>query len=367
MSDTSKEAVDIKLKPLSTISGHEDPVWGVAYLPGGAQLVTCSADKTVRIWNVESGEQEGMPMEHDGEVRGLAITRDGKRIVSGGDDKVLRVWDVETQQLVAVGDGHEAGILCIVVSPESDQLLVAGGDRGGRVVISEMTGDGQLKHMCAIETGPREVSSISFSPDGTKLAFAHDDDSIIRVFDVENGNLILGPIEGQKIIVYSVVWSLDGSRLFTACGDTTLRCWDVETREAIGEPWAGHTSYVNSISLSPDGMQLASTSGDETVRYWDTDSGDPIGEPLKHEGDVWAVTFSPSGEFVACGEYGGKVSLWRVPWWDDSKEANKLLLDVRFARVLLQCPSHSCLRSSQPYQTTLRLTSIANSTIWTFP
>ncbi|KAF8838552.1 WD40 repeat-like protein, partial [Paxillus ammoniavirescens] len=128
-------------------------------------------------------------------------------------------------------------------------------------------------------------------------------------------------------------------RLFTASADCSIRLWDSETGEAIGDPWTGHINDVNSISLSPDGTRLASASDDKTVRFWGTDSGEPIGEPLQHGNDVWVVTFSPSSEFVACDGEDGKVSIWRVPWWDDRNiEAHKSLLDVRSAQ--LRCPSH---------------------------
>ncbi|KIK95201.1 hypothetical protein PAXRUDRAFT_779374 [Paxillus rubicundulus Ve08.2h10] len=199
-----------------------------------------------------------------------------------------------------------------------------------------MNENGQTK--CAIETVPGDVNSISFSPDGTKLASGHEDFRF-RVFDVESGELVLGPIEGHTDYVYSVVWSLDGSQLFTASCDQTIRHWDSETGEAITEPSTGHTQDIISISLSPDGTKLISASSDNTVRFWGTDSGDPIREPLQHENGVWAVTFSPSGEFVACGEEGGKVLVWRVPWWDDSKEAHKSLLDLPAVTV----PRHTAV------------------------
>ncbi|KAF8837898.1 WD40 repeat-like protein [Paxillus ammoniavirescens] len=335
MSNTSKKSIDLTPQPHLTVSAHEDSVCGIAYLPDG-RLVTCSDDETVRIWDLENGEQEGMAMEHGGGVagwvRGLAVTRDGKRILSGGSDNLLRVWDVETQQPIAEWGGHEDTVHCIVVSP--DDQLIASGDGEGRIVIREMK-EGQTKHV--IETVPGDVSSICFSPDGTKLASAHDDE-MIRVFDVENGNLIVGPIQGHTNFANSVVWSLDGSRLFTASDDCSIRLWDSETGEAIGDPWTGHTRYVNSISLSPDGTKLASVSGDATVRFWGTESGEPIGEPLQHGNDVWVVIFSPSGEFVACGEKYGKVSIWRVSWWDDRNiEVHKSLLDrpaITTARVL---------------------------------
>ncbi|KIJ13696.1 hypothetical protein PAXINDRAFT_170202, partial [Paxillus involutus ATCC 200175] len=267
-------------------------------------------------------------MEHDGWVEALAVTRDGKRILSGGMDEVLRVWDVETHQPIAKWGGHDTTIRCTVVSP--DNRLVASGNSEGRIVITEMKEDEQTKqHASGIKAARHSgcVNSVCFSSDGTKLASGHDD-TMIRVFDVENGDLILGPIKGHRRKVNSVVWSLDGSWLFTASADQTIRVWDAETGEPIGEPWTGHTDFVASLSLSPDGTKLASGSHDKTVRFWGTESGEPIGEPLQHEEDVWAVTFSPSGEFMACGGADQKVSIWRVPWWDDSKETHKSFLDL---------------------------------------
>ncbi|KIJ08649.1 hypothetical protein PAXINDRAFT_102499 [Paxillus involutus ATCC 200175] len=323
MSDSSIKSVDFTPKPLLTISGHEGTIFRATYLAGGKRLVTCSGDKTVRIWNVETGEQEGSSMEHDGWVEGLAITRDEKRILSGGLGKRLVIWDVETRQVVEewLGDDTTAGIRSIAMSPNGD--LVASGHGQGGVIVREMDG-GAVKH--SIKSGSDNVNALCFSPDGTKLACGGSD--AIRVFDVDGGDLILGPIEGHTTRVTSAVWSLNGSQLFTASWDHTIRHWDSETGKAIGEPWTGHTNNVTSISLSPDGMKLASVSRDNTVRFWGTDSGDPIGEPLHHEESMWAVTFSPSGEFLACGGEDKKVSTWRVPWWGEIREEkHKSFLD----------------------------------------
>ncbi|KIJ10875.1 hypothetical protein PAXINDRAFT_16158, partial [Paxillus involutus ATCC 200175] len=136
MSNTSTKSADLTPKPLRTISTHDD--WhsgiaaGIAYLPGEERLVTCSPSYgTVRIWNVENGEQEGMEMEHGSWVEGFAVTKDGRRMLSGDEHGLLKVWDLETHQPIAEWGGHEAIITCIAMS--RDDQLVASGDNKGRI------------------------------------------------------------------------------------------------------------------------------------------------------------------------------------------------------------------------------------------
>ncbi|KAF8833066.1 WD40 repeat-like protein [Paxillus ammoniavirescens] len=319
MSKTSQKSVDLTTKPLITMSGHEKEIWQIAYLPGGERIVTCSSDKTVRIWDVETGEQEGTTMEHEAWVQGLAVTRDGKKILSGGDDKRIKVWDVEAHELIEEWENDTGSIWRIVVSPD-DQLAANGGQKG-EIVIRVIQEGGRIRH--SIKAG-RPVRSLCFSPNGEKLACAVGNTAgeigAIQVYDVDSGEVVLGPINGHENIINCVLWSLDGSQLYSASFDDTIRCWNSDTGESIGEPWTGHTQWVDSLSLSPDGTKLASGSWDNTVRFWDACSGDPIGQPLQHDDFVYAVTFSPSGEFVASGGMDNKVCIWRVPWWDDSQK-----------------------------------------------
>ncbi|KAF9222331.1 WD40 repeat-like protein [Gyrodon lividus] len=174
------------------------------------------------------------------------------------------------------------GIRCIVMSP--DDQLAASGDHDGKIVIREIKEGGEIKH--TIQAGSEVWSvSVSFSPNGEKFAAAVYDvegGHVIRVYDVETGELTLSPIEGHKEWIRCVLWSLDGCRLFSASDDHSIRCWTSETGKLIGQPWMGHTNLVFSRPPSPDGTKLASASRDNTVRFWDAHSGEPIEQPLQH-------------------------------------------------------------------------------------
>ncbi|KIJ60397.1 hypothetical protein HYDPIDRAFT_75348, partial [Hydnomerulius pinastri MD-312] len=105
-------------------------------------------------------------------------------------------------------------------------------------------------------------------------------------------------IKGHEHLACSVLWSLDGSHLFSGSWDCTIRKWDSVTGDPVGEPWQGHAGTITLLALSLDGTRIASASGDRTTRFRDTDSGSQVGEPLEHKSAVCALAFSPSGEFI---------------------------------------------------------------------
>ncbi|KAF8553432.1 WD40 repeat-like protein [Imleria badia] len=293
-------------EPHQVISTPEDDTWIVAYHPDGRRVISCSDEGTIRVWNLEKKEQEGKTMKHEGRtVRKLAVTWDGTRIIGDDGKGNIRVWDVESQEIVQEWT-HRESFDKISVSPDG---LIAVNNRSN-VFIYTMEGR-QVNH--SIKVG-KLVRFMSFSPSGHKLACGTH--SEVYVYSIVSGTLILGPLKGHEDDVDHVLWSHDGSRLFSGSDDKTIRCWNSETGEQIGEPWTGHDRSIQSLSLSPDGSKLASASYDGTVRFWDTISGSPITQHLDHGYSVNAVYFSPSGEFVASGTLRGKIYLWRVPWLD---------------------------------------------------
>src|SRR5262249_55603014 len=72
--------------------------------------------------------------------------------------------------------------------------------------------------------------------------------------------------------VYSVSFSPDGKRLASASADRTVKVWDATSGQQA-RTLQGHTGTVSSVAFSPDGKRLASASQDGTVKVWDATSG----------------------------------------------------------------------------------------------
>jgi len=128
------------------------------------------------------------------------------------------------------------------------------------------------------------VSALPFSPVNCALSrtFSARFPNSLRVASGrdENWTAVQTVITGHTGVVSSLSFSPDGTRIVTGSWDCTVRLWDAATGQPVGVPLLGHTSLVTSVSFSPDGTRIVSSSDDETVRLWDVTTWQPIGEPL---------------------------------------------------------------------------------------
>jgi WD40 repeat protein len=78
-----------------TLTGHEGIVWDVTFAPGSNTALSAGKDKTVRVWDLESGEARVLLGNAD-EVHAVKTTPDGKSVVSASMDGAIRVWDLQS-------------------------------------------------------------------------------------------------------------------------------------------------------------------------------------------------------------------------------------------------------------------------------
>jgi len=220
-------------------------------------------------------------------------------VLSGSDDKTLRLWDVATGQLIRTFQGHSQSVNAVAFSPDGRHLLSASEDktlklwdaRTGEVI---RTFDGH---------DPGVPSSVAFSPDGARVlssGFATP-----KLWDVATGQLIRvfeghWPTDG----VWTVAFSPDGTRVLSGSQDMTLKLWDAETGRLI-RTFEGHVDSVISVAFSPDDRRVASSGGDSTVRVWNLATGDLLSTLVGGREGEW-LTITPAG-FFASSPKGAEV------------------------------------------------------------
>ena len=122
-------------KILKSFRGHELGVSCVATSACGRRVVSGSEDKTVRVWDVETGTQVGGALTgHTEGVISVAISEGGRRAVSGSSDKSVRVWDVNAgKQIGGALTGHTGWVVSVGMSADGRRVVSRSSDKSVRV------------------------------------------------------------------------------------------------------------------------------------------------------------------------------------------------------------------------------------------
>jgi WD40 repeat protein/tetratricopeptide (TPR) repeat protein len=285
-------------------AGHTGPVWGVSFSPDGQKALTTSDDKTVRLWDVTTGQELKRLTGHEQTVLCAAFSPDGRRVVSGSADRTVRLWDTQSGEELKRFDGHEDAVFWVAFSPDGRGLLSAGRDKTIRLW-DVKSGKEQMRFVGHTEP----VRGVAFSPDGKRI-LSGSWDKTVRLWDVETGQE-LRRYEGHTMHVHSVAFSADGSRALSGSRDCTARLWDVETGKLLCE-LTGHRGEVHAVAFTPDGRH-AVTGASDGVRLWDLATGRERHRFEGHGGAVWGVAVSPDGRMALSASDDGTARLWRLP------------------------------------------------------
>ncbi|MCP4398358.1 MAG: hypothetical protein GY801_13810 [bacterium] len=290
--------------------GHTDNVNTVAFSPDGRMLASGSADHTIKLWEVQTGQELRTLAGHDDIVESVAFSPDGQTLASGSHDNTIKLWDIQTGQNLRTLTGHNNRVYSVVFSPDG-QTLASGSD-DNTIKLWDIRTRKELHTLIGHDS---VVSSVAFSPDGQMLA-SGSFDTTITLWEVQTGR-ILRTLTRRSHEVTSVAFSPDGQMLASGSADDTITLWDVQTGQAL-RTMIGHADEVVvselmvSVAFSPDGQTLAGGSFDHTIKLWEVRTGQALRTLTGHNGKVYSVAFSPDGQMLASGSVDNTIKLWEV-------------------------------------------------------
>jgi WD40 repeat protein len=318
--------------PCTTMRGHTDYVYGVAHLPGGKRIITCSADGSLRLWDLESGAQIGGEWRDEGDKAGIktmALSPNGKILASGSDDGTVSLWNIEMGKVVLKWKAEGVRLVCW--SPDGERVNTVSGSRDGptvRVWDVKLVKSGEpLQSLNPIGTGHRHVFAVNYSPEAKMIATGGHNEGI-KIWDAKTCRL-LSKIELDRYrSVYSLAWTSDEKRLIAGLIGS-IRIFDTATWQQIAV-LDGHSQEwsVNSLTLFPNDRFLASTSFDQTVRLWNLDTNLQVGPPLQHENYVKCAAFSADGKLLSTACNDNNAYVWDIYAFLKAAGLEDLLSDV---------------------------------------
>jgi WD40 repeat protein len=340
-------------------------VSALAISPDGTLLVSSHGDRTVQVWDVDTGAELHQLRGHVGPVGLLAFSPDGRRII-GGNNQDLHIWEplqgrmlltfreespfrfegyskssvgasqnsaqfiAGSQSLVnRVGDGrlriraghrmqavmpltsHIRTVNCVAYSPNG--LVLATASEDCKVKLFDTTSGAELHTLSGHQGSTRGIAfdavrDIAFNADGSFLASCGVDKTV-RLWEVTSGRE-KRVLAGHTKFPQAVAFRPDGKRLLTGDDDAKIFVWDVATGEAV-TTWKAD-KQVSCLAYSPDGRRVASSGSDFNITLWDDATGERVSKLTGHVSLVLEVAFSPDGRWIASSGADSKVLLWNA-------------------------------------------------------
>lgn len=255
----------------------------VLFSPNGDLLALACDDQTVRIWNTKTNNQlynlTGHYQELDyyinapyvtivGIVEAMCFSPDGNYLATGSGDKTIKIWDMLTGEEVRTLKGHEAGISAVEYSPNGS-LIASGGldktviiwDAASGDIINKLTG--HHENISVLRFHPSK--DILFSGEGYKT-------NSIFVWNLNDKTSI--ELTGHKRTVFSITFEPTANTIISGSSDMTLGFWSLEKQTMTAslpiEVYSSKTGGLNQITFNWSKNLIATGGGygDNRVHVW---------------------------------------------------------------------------------------------------
>jgi WD40 repeat protein len=314
------QAPRIVINPL----GHSAKIHNILFTPDGQRIISVSEDKTVRIWNAESGEmikkfESQIGDGPEGMFYTSAISPDGKLLavsgypVSSEKQNYIIIIDLEKNAQVSTAVGHTNVVNSLSFSGDG-KYLASGGD-DNTVKIWKVEAVPSLVNVTSMAI-PSRVSSLAFNPKTQDLAVAHESKDIFvyALAGLDKGIAKPAPklFKRHKGFIDKLLYAPEGSYLASSSFENELVLW--RNDGSVVKEFTEIKNPINAIAFSSDAKIMVGLDVTGKGMSWSLPAGTKFTDYTGHDNTVFSAAFSPSlsGNYIvaSAGGINNEIQLW---------------------------------------------------------
>jgi pleiotropic regulator 1 len=287
-------------KLMRVISGHLGWVRALAVEPENKWFASGAGDRTIKIWDLATGNLRLTLTGHISTVRGLAVSPRHPYLFSCGEDKMVKCWDLETNKVIRHYHGHLSGVYTLALHPTLDVLVTGGRDGVARVW------DMRTRSNIHVLSGHKGTVSDLKCQEADPQVITSSLDSTVRLWDLAAGKT-MGVLTHHKKGVRAL--AIHPKEFTFATGSTgSIKQWKCP-EGAFMQNFDGQNSIINTMSVNEDNV-LFSGGDNGSMSFWDWKTGhrfqslDTTAQPgsLDAEAGLMSSTYDRTGLRLICGE-----------------------------------------------------------------
>lgn len=284
--------------------GHRDYVEDVSFNKDDKYIISASADRTIKKWNIAEQKEEKTITSTSGYVMSVSCSPNGKLIAAGYEDGSIKIWDFSTYKLVNTLIGHDRLVRSVSFSNDGKYIVSASDDRTIRIW---KTDDGiEIKKL---EGHTDRITSAKFNIGGNLIVSASQDRSI-RLWDISDDNKYTKLSKKNSYSFLYAEYNHQGNMIIGTDVNGHIFVWDASDGSMI-RCYHGLSDEIYCASFSPSDKYIVAGSYNHAIGVWDINESEPLTLFDGHDAAVTRVFFSPDEKFISSSSWDNNIRVWK--------------------------------------------------------
>ncbi|CCW71251.1 unnamed protein product [Phytomonas sp. Hart1] len=295
---------ELSIQNVSTFTGHTLAVYCCSFSPDGGKFVSCSRDRSVRVWNMSDKKNTVMKGGHNGYVLSCNYSPKGNLVVSSADDRSIKLWNTKSNSKLSTLKGHEDKVYCVQFNPTGEYIVSGSCDNTVRVWRVD-----SASKIAVLKGHSLSVFSCAFNNTGIgKYVVSGSDDHLVKIWDWEERKEVR-TLVGHVGTVWSVRFSNSDAYIVSTSMDHELKLWVSGTGSCV-RTFAAHKAPIHHAIFSEDDKYLFSCARDCVVKAWRVDNGEHVATVTGHLNTVYHIDIK--GNKMLTASLDNTLKLWTI-------------------------------------------------------